>query len=230
MYIISNDRLIHRNNRLGLIATIAGLVVLGIGMYISFTKPKLISFSMLALLFGFILSQVGIYYSNRWGRSPRPDEVLSGSLKSLDNKYSLYHYCTPVSHLLVGPAGIWILQPHIQKGTITYEKGRWKQRGGNWYLKIFAQEGLGRPDLEVSGERNALEKFLKENFPDDELEVNTALVFMHPKVEIAIPEDETPPAETIHVTKLKDYLRKSVKTKPLEPEKISQITSLLNPS
>ncbi len=77
MYIISNDRLIRRNNRLGLIATFTGLAVLGIGMYISFTKPKLISVSMLALLLGFILSQVGIYYSNRWGRSPRPDEVLS---------------------------------------------------------------------------------------------------------------------------------------------------------
>jgi hypothetical protein len=230
MYIISNDRLIRRNNRLGLIATITGLVVLGIGMYISFTKPKLISISMLALLAGFILSQVGIYFSNRWGRSPRPDEVLSGALKSLDNKYSLYHYCSPVSHLLVGPAGIWILQPHIQKGTITYQKGRWKQRGGNWYLKIFAQEGLGRPDLEVSGEQNALTKFLKENFPDDEeLEIHTALVFLHPKVEIAIEENENLPAETIHITKLKDFLRKSVKSKPLEPEKINQITSLLNP-
>lgn len=229
MYIISNDRLIRRNNRLGLIATIAGLVVLGIGMYISFTKPKLISISMLALLAGFILSQVGIYYSNRWGRSPRPDEVLSEVLKSLDNKYSLYHFCSPVSHLLVGPAGIWILQPHIQKGTITYEKGRWKQRGGNWYLKIFAQEGLGRPDLEVSGEQNALAKFLKENFPDEDLEINTALVFLNPKVEIAISEDDVLPAETIHITKLKDFLRKSVKTKALEPEKINQITSLLNP-
>lgn len=229
MYIISNDRLIKRNNRLGLIATIAGLVVLGVGMYISFTRPKLISISMLALLAGFILSQVGIYYSNRWGRSPRPDEVLSGALKSLDNKYSLYHYCSPVSHLLVGPSGIWILQPHIQKGTITYEKGRWKQRGGNWYLKIFAQEGLGRPDLEVSGEVNALSKFLKETFPDEELEINTALVFMHPKVEIALPEDAAPPAETIHITKLKDFLRKSVKTKALEQEKINQITQLLNP-
>ena len=229
MYIISNDRLIKRNNRLGLIATIAGLVVLGVGMYISFTRPKLISISMLALLAGFILSQVGIYYSNRWGRSPRPDEVLSGALKSLDNKFSLYHYCSPVSHLLVGPSGIWILQPHIQKGTITYEKGRWKQRGGNWYLKIFAQEGLGRPDVEVNGEVNALSKFLKENFPDEELEINTALVFMHPKVEIAIPEDAEPPAETIHITKLKDFLRKSVKTKALEQEKITQITNLLNP-
>lgn len=229
MYIISNDRLIRRNNRLGLVATIAGLVVLGVGMYISFTQPKLISISMLALLAGFILSQVGIYFSNRWGRSPRPDEVLSGALKSLDNKYSLYHYCSPVSHLLVGPAGIWILQPHIQKGTITYEKGRWKQRGGNWYLKIFAQEGLGRPDLEVSGEQNALGKFLRANLPEEDLEINTALVFLHPKVEIAIPEGETPPAETIHVTKLKDFLRKSVKAKILEPEKINQITSLLNP-
>ena len=61
----------------------------------------------------------------------------------------------PTAHLLVGPVGVWVLMPRHQAGRITYDenKNRWRQKGGNFYLKIFAQENLGRPDLEI-GIRN----------------------------------------------------------------------------
>jgi hypothetical protein len=213
MKIIRNEKKIKRNARIAQFAMISGLVVLAGGMFISFRYPEQFSISLLALILGFILSQVGIYFTNRWGRRPRPDEVLDQGLKGLDNKYTLYHYSTPVSHLLVGPAGVWVLIPYHQRGTITYSKGRWRQRGGNLYLKIFAQEGLGRPDLEVIGDIENLQKFLSKNLPEESLPpIEAALVFTNPSAEISISEDEEPPAETLPVAKLKDLIRKSAKS------------------
>ena len=77
------------------------------GLYLSFqtTNQLMVTLSFVALLLGFLLSQVGIFFGNRWGRRPGPDELLSAALKGLEDKYTLYHYSTPVYHLLVGSFG-----------------------------------------------------------------------------------------------------------------------------
>src|SRR3990170_5583265 len=216
MEIISNERLIRRNARIGQISSIVGLLVLAGGMYISFAQPQLFSLSLAALLVGFALSQVGIYFGNRWNRRPRPDELLSQALKGLDGRYTLYHYGTTASHLLVGPAGVWVLLPRHQRGTISYEKGRWRQKGGNLYLKIFAQEGLGRPDLEIQGEVASVERFLNKIFPEEEKQqVQAALVFTNDKTEV---QADNAPSPTLHARKLKDFIRKTAKNKPISLE------------
>ncbi|MDX1437131.1 MAG: hypothetical protein R3335_09985, partial [Anaerolineales bacterium] len=120
MRIVSNDGLIKRNARIGQFASIVGLLVLGGGLFISFQAPEQFTLSWGALLIGFVLSQVGLYFTNRWGRSPRPDEELSKALKGLTQEYTLYHYSTPARHVLLGPAGIWVLSAHQQNGEITY--------------------------------------------------------------------------------------------------------------
>src|SRR5512144_1926081 len=117
MNIAIDEKLVKRNRLIAQIASIAGLVILIGGMIISFQRKDMINISFASLIIGFILSQIGIYFTNRWGRSPRPDELLNQALKGLDGKYSIYHYVTPVPHLLVGPAGMWILMPRNQKGT-----------------------------------------------------------------------------------------------------------------
>jgi len=228
MEIVTNETLIKRNARIGQIAMLAGLAVLVGGMFLSFQSPEMFSLSIAALFVGFILSQVGIYFSNRWGRQPRPDQILDLALKGLDSKYTLYHYKTPVSHLLVGPAGLWILIPKHQRGTITYSNGRYRQKGGNLYLKIFAQEGLGRPELEVSAEKESLVKFLKEKLPEEDMPtVRSALVFTHANVNVDVSQEDDPPAETIPVTKLKDLIRKEAKTKQLPLEKAKEIRQII---
>ena len=225
MNIYTNESLVRRNARIAQISMLAGLLILAGGMFISFRMPEQFGLSLAALMAGFALSQIGIYFSNRWGRRPRPDELLNQALKGLDDKYALYHYKTPVSHLLVGPPGIWMLMPRHQRGTITFQNGRWKQRGGNLYMKIFAQEGLGRPDLEVTSETETLKRYLDQRIEDESIlpPIQTALIFTHPKANINIPEDENPPAETIPLNKLKDLIRKKAKEKVLSPGKAEQI-------
>ncbi|MFN2194619.1 MAG: hypothetical protein ACK2UW_00675 [Anaerolineales bacterium] len=216
MQIISNERLIKRNARVGQIASIVGLGVLVVGMIISFTRPDLFIWSLLALLVGFALSQIGIYFGNRWGRRPRPDEVLDAALKGLDGNFRLYHYSTPAAHLLTGPAGVWVLLTRMQRGKFVFEKGRWRQKGGGFlqaYMRIFAQEGVGRPDLEAPSEVEAVKKFLNEKLPDEELPVNAILVFTNDSAEFEENDEAFPPAVT--AKKLKDFIRKEAKNKPI---------------
>jgi len=223
MEIATNDRLIHRNARIGQITSIVGLLVLAGGMFISFTRPEYFSISLVALLVGFGLSQIGIYFGNRWGRRPRPDEVLNAALKGLDGRYSLYHYTSPTSHLLVGPAGVWVLMPRHQAGVITYDenKKRWRQKGGNLYLKIFAQENLGRPDLEVGSEMHAISSFLEEHLGEEMVpDVQAALIMTNEKCEV---DADNAPAPTMEVRKLKDFIRKTAKAKPIPLDLVREI-------
>ncbi len=223
MDIVTNQSLVHRNARIGQISSLVGLLILAGGMYISFTQPQLFGLSLAALLVGFALSQIGIYFGNRWSRRPRPDEILNQALKGLDDRFHLYHFSTPASHLLVGPAGVWVLLPRHQRGTITYEeeKGRWRQRGGNLYLKIFAQEGLGRPDLEINGELSTAQDYLKKLLPEVEVpEVQAALIFTNDQTDV---QADNAPTPTLHVKKLKDFIRKEAKNKPISMDTVKEI-------
>lgn len=226
MNIITNERLIQRNARIGQITSITGLLVLAGGMYISFTRQELFLVSVLALLVGFGLSQIGIYFGNRWGRRPRPDEMLDAALKGLDDRYSLFHYTTPTSHLLVGPAGVWVLMPRHQGGKITYDegKGRWRQKGGNWYLKIFAQESLGRPDLEMGAEIHSITSYLGDRLTEKDVpDIQAALILTNENTEVVA---DNAPAPTMPVRKLKDFIRKTAKSKPISLDMVKEISML----
>ena len=227
MKVITNEKMIKRNSRLGQIATASGLLVLVGGMVVSFTKPNLAGFSWVALLLGFALSQIGIYFGNRWGRHPRPDELLDQGLKGLNDQYFFYHYETPVAHLLVGPSGLWVILPYYQVGRIVYEKNRWKQKGGGFfqrYLRAFGQEGIGRPDLEAPAEVSTIARYIKKSLPNVEIPVpNVALVFINEKAELDI---ENAPILTLPLKELKNTIRKSAKEKPLSPELIKEINAI----
>jgi hypothetical protein len=152
---VTNLKKVQRNAKIGQYTSLGALVVLGLGLFITFKYPTKFEYSLAALLAGFLMSQVGIHYTNRWGHNPRPDEIVDKSLKGMGREFTVYHYVTPVSHLLVGPAGIWTIMPNFQGGLIAYEKNRWKAKGGGFlqsYMRMFGQENLGRPDLESEAE------------------------------------------------------------------------------
>jgi len=228
MKAITNEKLIKRNGRLGQIATFSGLLVLVGGMFVSFRYPSFSAFAWVALLIGFALSQIGLYFGNRWGRRPRPDELIDQGLKGLSDQYSIFHYSSPAAHLLVGPSGLWVIMPYHQIGKIVYEKGRWKQKGGSFmqrYLRIFAQEGLGRPDVEASSEVESVSRFLKKNIPEETIpDPHPVLVFTSERAELEV---ENAPLLTIPMKKLKETVRKSAKENPIPPLLLAQINELL---
>ena len=224
MKIVTNPKLINRNRKIGQFTSFGSMAILAVGLYFSFQSSQYaITISFAALILGFVLSQVGIYFGNRWGRSPRPDESLTAALKGLEEKYTLYHYVTAVSHLLVGPAGIWVILPYTMRGTISYDekKKRWKQKGGNWYLKVFAQEGLGRPDLDVEAVCNDAKKYIARQTGKTELPpIQAILTFTNPKAEV---EAANAPIPTLPADKIKDFFRKQAKESALPMETVRGI-------
>ncbi len=227
MKVVSNDKLIKRNGRLGQISTIAGLLILVGGMLVSFRNPNYAGLAWIALFAGFALSQIGLYFGNRWGRHPRPDERLNEGLKGLNDQYSLYHYMTPAAHLIVGPSGLWVLMPYYQQGKIVFEKGRWKQRGGGFmqrYLRIFAQEGIGRPDIEGPAEASSVDRYLRKKIPGVEIpKTNVALVFTSEKADLEV---DGAPLPSVPLKKLKETIRKPAKENPLPSMLMQEINSL----
>ncbi|HEY9153093.1 MAG TPA: hypothetical protein VIN60_09435, partial [Anaerolineales bacterium] len=226
------EKLIKRNSQIGQYTSIAALVVLGVGMYISFTRPDLFAWSVTSLVAGFTMTQVGMFFSNRWGRSPRPDEQLDAGLKGLPNEDTIYHYVTPVSHLYVGAAGIWVLLPLHQRGRVTYQKNRWKISGGGFmqnYLSIFGQEGLGRPELEIVSEIDSIKRHLVKKMENegDVPEIQGALIFTNDLVEIEANDAPTP---ALKLKQLKDFIRQKSKEKPLPQKSIEQVKGIFGDS
>jgi len=228
MKIIKNEKLIKRNSKIGQYTSLGALAVLGVGMYISFTRPELFVWAVGALLVGFTLTQIGMYFGNRWGRSPRPDEKLDAGLKGLTKDYSLYHWTTPVSHLLVGPAGIWVLLPYHQRGQVSYSKNRWRMKGGGFlqgYMRIFGQEGIGRPDLEAETEINSIHKALAKELEEDKIpKIQALLIFTNEEAQISA---DDAPLPALPLKKLKEFIRQRAKEKPITGSELDVVKGIL---
>jgi hypothetical protein len=228
MKIIKNEKMIERNGKIGQWTSLAALVVLGVGMYISFSKPELFTYSIICLVIGFIMTQVGMYMGSRWGRSPRPDEKLDTGLKGLHSEFNMYHYSSPVSHLLVGPSGMWVILPYHQRGTVSFEKNRWKMKGGGFlqaYMRIFGQESLGRPELDADHEVQTLKKFLAKKMDESDIpEIKPVLVFTSDEVELDAGES---PVAAMKLKQLKEFMRQGGKNRTLTSEQVAEINRVL---
>jgi hypothetical protein len=229
MKTVTNDKLIKRNAKIGQYTSLGALAILGVGLYLTFKMPDKFAYSLAALLIGFFMSQVGIQFTNKWGRNPRPDDVIDKSLKGLGREFTIYHYVTPVSHLLVGPAGIWAILPYFQSGTVVYDKKRWRLKGGGFlqsYMRIFGQENIGRPDLESEAEIDSAKRYFKKLLPEgaEIPEVKAALLFANPKVEL---KTEDAPVPSMAPKDLKDFLREKIKERSISEAMLSSIRAAL---
>ena len=228
MRIIKNEKLIVRNGKIGNWTSIAALAVLGLGMYISFSKPELFTYSIICLVVGFIMTQVGMYMGSRWGRSPRPDEKFDTGLKGLHSEFNMYHYSSPVSHLLVGPSGVWVLLPYHQRGKVSFEKNRWRIKGGGFlqgYMRIFGQENLGRPELDAENEVRTLQKFFAKKLDESDIpEIKPILVFTTDEVELDAGDS---PIAAMKLKQLKEFMRQGGKNRALTGEQIKTLTDAL---
>ena len=93
-------------------------------------------------------------------------------------------------------------------------------------MNLFAQEGLGRPDLEIINATDSITKYLKKYIPEEDVpEIQAALVFTNEKVEITA---DDAPVPTLYARKLKDHIRKAAKNKPLPTERAKRIQRALS--
>lgn len=229
MKISSNEQLIHRNKKISQGVLYFSLAFLLIGLFWSLTNPDIsqYQFSYAILIPAYILVQVSIFLSFKWGRSPRPDEIVSQSLKGLPDQFILYNYKAGVPHLLVGPAGLWIIKPYYHSGEITYDqvKKKYKQKGGPFILsKLFAQESL--PDISRDSAYliRQFDRFISKNNLHIGETPNIVNIFYSEKANLHV---QNAPEPTMPSGRLKEFIRGKAKQKPLSNEEISNIVRQL---
>lgn len=221
MRLITNESLYKRNARVALVANLGGMFMLLISVYLLFNSSLDFGLYLLFLTGGMIFTQVGTYF-NRWNR--RPDRQLAQALKSLDNNYTLYNYTSPVSHLLVGPSGLWILLPRQTTGTITYEpkRRRWKVSNVR-FLKRLTQEGVGNPVGEATIEAEVLDRWLSKHLKDETVLVSAALVFLDPTADVQVSSAALP---TVPGKKLKQLVIKPAQGAGIGVQRAKQLSFL----
>lgn len=225
MRIIRNDKFIKSRARLGRYVSLGGLAILILGLLISFTSPELFLISFLCLLIGFICSQVGIYLGNRYIRTDRPDEILSKALKGFDDRYALYQYTSPAGNVMLTPNACIVFAIKLQTGKIEYRNGKWRQQVGGFkrFLGWMTQESLGNPTRDSQVEVDSVQRFLAKKLPDQDVPVQSVIVFGDPKAEVIAADSPVP---AMHAKKLKEWLRNRAKSGGLTPELRAQLADV----
>ena len=223
-----NEKLIKKNKLIGQITTFGSLAILIVGLILAFKKDTTrILLSYVALIVGFIVSQVGIYYTNRFGRSPRFDELVQKNFEKLGSEYTLYIYESPVPIMLVGPNGIWVPIPILATGKVFFDKGKWKLQGGSAMMRIFGQEGLGKPDAEAANSVRDISKYLaSKGVVESEMpKIRSILVLLNEKTEIG--DVSGAENEIVHMRKFKLRIRQIDRqnTVPLTQAELEKINT-----
>ncbi len=108
--------------------SVGGLLLLLASVLLPLFIPGAANMSLVLLAVGGIIAMVGIYFSNRWVRKPRPEDSLGNALKALDDRFRLYHYPRlPCDHLLLTPGGVVAMEVVNLAGSFSYRQGRWKE-------------------------------------------------------------------------------------------------------
>lgn len=225
MQVSRNERLIKSRARVGTYATFGGLGVLVAGMVATFYQ-QYVWLSFIALLVGFLLSQVGSYHLRRWGRTPRPDQVLENALKGFDDRYHFYAWMLPAPYVLISPQGVYSFVTRDQTGPVTVEgwQARTKMSVGK-VLTAFAQEGIGQPVREAVEQAEQLTKWIKAKLPDTQFTVQPVVVFIDERVQLQVNEPAVP---TMEAKGLKKWLRGGGKGESLKGSDLKALEALFD--
>ncbi len=228
MLVIRDERRIYRLKQAGQYLSLIGMLALIAGLILAFTVTAessfdAITYQLLALALGWIMSQVGIFLAHRYAREPRPDEVLDQQVKKVWKDGRFYHYILPSPHVLLTPYGIIIFIAKFQGGKITVDGDKWTQKGVGM-RKIFGQEGLGNPTREAEIAVRSVANYLRKHAPSvDEVLIAPVIVFtIKNSGELELKDSNIP---AMHFGKLKSYLRqqRSKTDKPMPEEEFMAI-------
>ena len=217
MRIIRDERRINLLSSIGQYASLGGLVVLLIGLVVSFVRPMWILPVAISMALGFTLSVVGGFFADRYAGPNAHHRSLAEVLKGLDYRHTLLQYVLPADHVLLEPGGCTVLVVKSQGGKVSYENGengKWKHRQrGKIFRQLVGQASVGRPDREARQEVTRLQDYLEEKLENaDEVPVRSAIVFVNEDVQL---DADDSPVPAFYRKKVKDWLRGPGDLKPL---------------
>ncbi len=209
--IFRDEQRVARLRRVAQIAGLVGLLILISGLVTTFTAgndPRLLYYPVISLGIGWLLSQVGLYLTQRYVRDPRPDEVIDKAIRKGGVVGRLYHYFLPASHVLLTEWGAALIVAKHQSGQISVTDDKWRQSGIG-LRRFFGQEGLGNPTRDAQSQLAKLARFIKKNAPDlaeEKIPVGAVILFTHAdKKQLQLAGSSLP---AMHHSELNNYLRK----------------------
>ena len=194
MRIIRHQDHIRRRKRQARLFAFLGFIILTSSLLIAWYPDRLL-FAYVAMLAGFILFNMGMQQLGKWSRTPRNDQLLDHYLKSLGDRYTVVHYApvgkTRIEHLIVHPGGVLVVTAREIDGIIEQRGPRWRRKGG-LFRRLFGFSGpqLGNPSFETDAAVNAVRSYLERE--QLEVDVEGAIAFLHPKVELDVQEPDYP--------------------------------------
>jgi len=251
MRIFVNNKHITRRATLGRRLSFLGLLILLAGMLASFSPGIIANWassgnalantgwaqwlwqggwlivSMLSLLVGFLLGQIGNHHIRRYQRSPRPDQMVAKALKGFDDRNHLFVWSSPVDLVFVGPAGVYAIVTRDLAGKISIVNDRIKQPFSlRRMLFAFGQESPGLPVQEARDMAQKLEAWLNKDASDGtQVEVHPLVVFTHEKAELDIQSASGP---ILHVKQLKKYLRNQLRSTGMSKDEMKAVLERLS--
>ncbi|MGE5139740.1 MAG: nuclease-related domain-containing protein [Rudaea sp.] len=223
--IYTNEPFVENRARIGRYASFAGLAIIFGGLIASFQENIILAYG--ALIVGFVVSNFGAYFMNRYGMNTY--KKLNEAIKGLDKRFSLYNYYLPVPNVLLTPFGLVVLLLKNQDGKIVGTKEGWRQ--GSSLLRIlraFSSEGLGDPPRELREQQAKLGAFVKEHLGQGfSVPIEGYVIFTNPAADVTIKHVDTP----IIVLKqepdaLKNALRRDRRTQALQDPSYNALVKL----
>ncbi|MGI6250445.1 MAG: hypothetical protein ACOYKD_03675 [Anaerolineaceae bacterium] len=231
MKLVINEKFIQVRRKIAQILMFSSLAVLVIGLIISLGRePSKVLYSYICLIIGFILSSIGMFFTTRYGRDPRYDELLNERFKSMRNDYTFYVFSSPVPYLLLGPCGFWITPALTASGEISYVNGKWQQKGGNFLMKLMGHERLGKPEKDAGLLEADLRTFLEEKGIPPQDQPDVKVVYVRVLEQTKLGDLKEAPSLILDLKEVKRYIRQIDRescTSPLTEEQTEKLTAAL---
>ncbi len=233
MKIIIDQKSVQRNATIGKILrwVSLGCMLMGLIAVFSediFSNPTLFTIFFSIMIVGVLLSSVSGFFTSRFGKSPRPDELINKSFKGLDDRFQIFHYRSSIPHLLIGPAGIWSIIPTFIDGEIIYDENKknWTHKRNSIVNRLLQKEYFPNPLSEYKHHKKELEKVLKDNFNiDNNPDLRLLVLLLNKNVSLSgISENDI--ILIMPFEKVKDRFRKMAKNNNQSDELPSKLEEL----
>jgi hypothetical protein len=172
---------------LATLMSVGGLLLLLASVLLPLFIPGAANLSLILLATGGTIAMVGIYYSNRWVRKPRPEDSLGNALRAFDDQYRLYHYPRlPCDHVLLTPTGVVAMEVVNLAGSFSYREGRWNEAMTiGRALRYIVEPRVVDPVVVAQALKDDLNRWFTGQLGlRADLPIKILTVFTHPAVEL----------------------------------------------
>ena len=209
--ILRDDERIQRLRRIGLYVGFGGMLVLIAGFLLGiFSRgQEILLYQGLAMLIGLPMSQGGLYLINRYGRNPRPDQLLDQALGKTVSNGRIYHYLLPASHVLLTDNGLLVFVLKYQGGKIRADGDQWHQKIF-FMRKLFGTESLGNPTREAERASSDVTHYLQKYAPElaeKDIGIQPVIVFTTNINDLDVKASRIP---AMHYSKLRGYMKQFI--------------------